>query len=57
MAQMGDDLSDSERAMVEGLLQNQGEGGLTDMLNAAMSSMVVETTELLVNAGPPTAGG
>jgi len=56
MDQMGDDLSDAERAMVEVILQNEGEGGLQDMLNQAMSSMVVETTELLVNAGPPPAG-
>jgi hypothetical protein len=50
--QMGADLSDAERAMIEGLMQND-QGGLQAMMNQAMSSIIIETTELKVNAGPP----
>jgi hypothetical protein len=53
MAQMQEELDklpEEQRAMVEQMMKSQG---MQQMMDQALSSVIVETTELLVNAGPP----
>jgi hypothetical protein len=42
-----------QRAMVEQMMKGQMGGGMQEMMEEALSAMVVETTEVRVNAGPP----
>lgn len=46
-------LPPEQRAMVEQMMKGQMGGGMQEMMEEALSAMVVETTEVKVNAGPP----
>lgn len=46
-------LPPEQRAMAERMMEAQMGGGMEAMLEEAMSDMVVETTEVKVNVGPP----
>jgi hypothetical protein len=46
-------LPPEQRAMVEQMMKGQMGAGMQEMMEEALSAMVVETTEVKVNAGPP----
>lgn len=56
MAQMEAELEklpEAQRAMMRKMMEGQMQSGMAEMMDQAVRSIVVETTELVVNAGPP----
>ena len=47
-----DQLPEAQQAMMQQMMEGQMQG-IQEMLNQAMSGIVVETTSLVVNQGPP----